>query len=223
MPIKAVLFDLDNTLIDFMKLKRMCVENAVDAMIDAGLEMSKEEATKIMLDIYFDLGVEYQRIFQKFSNKVLGCEDYKIMSAGIVAYRKTKIAYLEPYPHVLQTLTELFRRGIKLGVITDAGRMQAWIRISALKLNHLFDVVVTFDDTGKRKPDEEPFRKALDELDIKPEECLFVGDWIERDILGAKNVGMRTCLARYGTGEEAGDVKADYEVNDIKEILELVR
>jgi FMN phosphatase YigB (HAD superfamily) len=56
MPISAVLFDLDNTLIDFLKLKRMCVENAVDAMIDSGLDIPKEDAIKILFEIYMDLG-----------------------------------------------------------------------------------------------------------------------------------------------------------------------
>jgi len=221
MPISAVLFDLDNTLIDFLKLKRMCVENAVDAMIDAGLDIPKEDAIKILFSIYMDLGMEYQRIFQDFSNKVLGREDYKIMAAGINAYRRTKVTYLEPYPHVTATLAELSRRGIKLGIVTDAEKMQAWIRISALKLGHIFDVVVTFSDTGKRKPNPAPFRRALKELSVPPEECLFVGDWVERDIAGAKSVGMKTCFAKYGAVTK-GKSHADYEISDIKEILKLV-
>lgn len=222
MPIKAVLFDLDNTLIDFMKLKRMCVENAVDAMINSGLEMGKEEALKTLFDIYSDLGIEYQEIFQEFSKRVLGYEDYPIMAAGINAYRKTKISYLKPYPHVVSTLTELSRRGIKLAIVTDAEKMQAWIRISALEIGHLLDIVVTFSDTGKKKPSTEPFKKALDELDIRAEECLFIGDHVERDIDGAKKAGMKTCYARYGFDGKI-DSHADYEIDDIKELLDIVR
>ena len=48
MAIKAVLFDVDNTLIDFMKMKRACCEAAIDAMIDAGLNMSKKDALKVL-------------------------------------------------------------------------------------------------------------------------------------------------------------------------------
>ncbi len=222
MPTKAVLFDLDNTLIDFMKLKRMCIENAVDAMIDAGLELHKTEATNIILEIYFDSGIENQRIFQDFSNKVLGREDYPIMAAGINAYRRTKVSYMEPYPHAISTLTELVKRGIKTGIVTDAGKMQAWIRISALKIRHLLDIVVTFDDTGKQKPNPEPFKKALNELNLEANECLFVGDWIERDIAGANSMGMTTCFARYGSEKKVTESHANYEIDDIRDILSII-
>lgn len=222
MKIKAILFDLDNTLMDFMKMKKMCVNNAVDAMIDAGLDYGKEEAVKLCFDMYVSLGIEHQEIFQKFSNKILGRVDYKIISAGISAYRKTKFAYVEPYPHVISTLRELTKRGIELGIVTDAPKIQAWIRLSDMKLHHFFDVVVAFDDTKKLKPHSLPFKKALGELGVKPEECLMVGDWIERDIEGAKKVGMKTCFARYGHIGEMRASNADYEIDDIKEVIGIV-
>ncbi|MBN2014665.1 MAG: TIGR02253 family HAD-type hydrolase [Candidatus Altiarchaeota archaeon] len=223
MPIKAVLFDLDNTLIDFMKLKRMCVENAVDAMIDSGLEMKKEEAIKTLFNIYSDQGIEYQEVFQEFSRRVLGREDYRIMAAGINSYRKTKISYLKPYPHVVSTLTELAKKGIKLAIVTDAEKMQAWLRISALEIGHLLDVVITSSDTGKKKPNLEPFKKALEELDMKAEECLFIGDHLERDIEGAKKIGMKTCFARYGYNGRSIKSNADHEIDDINELFDIVR
>jgi len=220
--IKAVLFDLDNTLIDFMKMKRMCVENAVDAMIDAGLKTKKNEAIKILFDIYDKEGLEYQFVFQKFSKKVLGRVDYRLMGAGISAYRKTKIAYLEPYPHVAETLTKLKSRGIKLAIVTDAPKIQAWIRICDLKLHHLFDAVVAFEDTGKKKPHELPFKKALEKLRVKPEECLMVGDWIERDIKGAEKLGMKTVFAKYGHIGKPKKSGANYEIRGIEELLSIV-
>ena len=223
MKIKAIVFDLDNTLIDFMKMKRMCVKNAVDAMIDAGLDYDKEKAVEVFFDMYFSLGIEYQNVFQEFSLEVLGKVDYKIIGAGISAYRKTKIAYVEPYPHVISTLRELSKRGMKLCIVTDAPKIQAWIRLSDMKLHHFFDVVVAFDDTRKLKPDSRPFKKALEELKVKPEECLMVGDWIERDIEGAKKVGMKTCFARYGHIGKMRASKADYEIDDIQEVINIVR
>lgn len=184
--IKAVLFDLDNTLVDFMKLKRMCVENSVDAMIDAGLDLRRDEAVQTLFDEYWKVGIENDRIFQSFLERVQGDVDYKILGSAIAAYRRTVISYLEPYPHVVETLIELKRRGIKIGVVTDAPKLKAWVRLCSLKLHYFPDVVVTAEDAGAKKPDEKPFRRALEELDLKPGECLMVGDWVERDIEGAK-------------------------------------
>jgi len=227
--LKAVLFDLDQTLIDFMKMKHMCVTNSVDAMIDAGLKMKRAEAEKILFNLYEKYGIEYQKIFNVFLKKVLKKIDYKILAAGISSYRKTKVAYLEPYPHVIPTLTELKRRGLKLAIISDAPRLQVWIRLCDLKLHHLFDVVITLGDVKVRKPAARPFLKALEMLHIMPSEAIVVGDNPKRDIAGAKRLGIKTCLASYGwkwidykrTGR--GAIKADYKISDISELLKIVK
>ncbi len=64
--IKAVVFDLDNTLVDFMKMKQRAIEEAIPAMIDAGLEITPEESLKIIDEIYKEQGIEYQQVFDEF-------------------------------------------------------------------------------------------------------------------------------------------------------------
>lgn len=66
---KAILFDLDNTLIDFILMKKRCTEAAVSAMIDAGLEMSKKKAYDLMFGLYKKHGIEDSTIYQKFLRK----------------------------------------------------------------------------------------------------------------------------------------------------------
>ena len=219
--IKAVIFDLDNTLIDFMRMKKLSCDAAISAMIGAGLNVSKEKAVKELFALYDKYGLEEKTIFQKFLKKISKKIDYEILASGIVAYRRVRAGFLEPYPHVNDILFELKRRGIKLAIVSDAPRLKAWIRLVSMKINHLFDVVVTFDDTKEFKPSIKPFEVALKKLKFKPSECLVVGDRPERDIKGAKKLGMLTCFAKYGNpkGKASG---ADYEINDIKELLEIV-
>ena len=221
---KAIIFDLGNTLVDFMKMKRNSCEEAMAAMIDAGLKIEKEEGLKILFELYDQYGLEYKKIFQEFLKKTLGQVDWKILASGVVAYRKIKIGFLTPYPHVHSTLLELKMRNVKLAIVTDAPRLRAWLRLAAMKLTDFFDVVITHDDTGERKPHALPFETALQKLDAKPKDVLMVGDWIERDIEGAKNLGMRTCFAKYGALEEEieKDSGADFEIDDIKQLLKLV-
>jgi len=216
---KAILFDLDNTLVDFMAMKRKSCEAAIDEMISAGLKMKKEDALKILFELYDKYGIEYKQIFQKFLQKIEGKIDYRILSHGIVAYRRIKVSYLYPYPNVIPTLLELKKKH-KLAIISDAPRMRAWMRLSAMKIDNFFDVVITSGDVKRKKNSVIPFRAALKQLGIKPEEALMVGDWIERDINTAKSIGIKTCYARYGNEEKRAS-EADYEIDDIKDLLKL--
>ena len=74
--IKAVIFDLDNTLVDFMKMKRRAIEEAIPAMIDAGLKITVNDANRVIDEIYKELGIEYQQVFDVFLQRVLNKIDY---------------------------------------------------------------------------------------------------------------------------------------------------
>lgn len=240
--VKAILFDLDNTLIDFMKMKQHAINSAVEAMIDAGLPITKEEVLKIIDRLYREHGIEYQKIFDDVLMEVLGNVDYKILAAGVVAYRKVKEGYVEPYPNVTSTLIELVKRGYSIGIISDAPAFQVWTRLVGMNLHHLFNFVITFEETGVRKPDELPFKLALEKLNLNPEEVMMIGDDLKKDIVGAKKFGIITIWAKYGeltelvkrgytTGirseylipeKPSDEQKADFKINDIKEILDLL-
>lgn len=220
--IKAVIFDLDNTLVDFMKMKRLSIEAALTAMIDAGLQLSLTEASAEIDKIYKEQGIEYQQVFDLFLTQQLGMINHKILSSGIVAYRKAREANLIPYPHVYSSLNQLVKMGIKLGILSDAPSKEAWLRLAYLNFHHIFDEVVTFDDTGERKPSPVPFMAILKKLSVKPEEAVMVGDWAERDIVGASNVGIKTAFAKYGDTFNTPFHYADYELNDFSEIIEII-
>lgn len=221
--IKAIIFDLDNTLMDFMKMKRSAVEAAADSMIDAGLEISKEKLVEKIYSIYWKEGIEDQQIFDKVLLQEFGYIDYKILAAGIIGYRRAKEANVATYPHVHITLMELIKQGIKMCVVSDAPKLPVWMRIVSLNLHNYFEFVLTFDDTGEKKPSPKPFTMALERLGTTPKETLMIGDWAERDIVGAKQLGMRTVFARYGDEFNTVNSGADYEINDIFELLEIVR
>ncbi len=220
--IKAVIFDLDNTLVDFMRMKRQAVAAAIDSMIDAGLRLTREEAGERIDAIYKERGIEFQNVFDQLLYDVFQKVDYKILSAGVIAYRRAREAALVPYPHVNMTLVALVKRGMKLAVVSDAPRREAWLRLCYLNFHHFFDHVVTFEDTGERKPGPAPFRRALELLAIKADEAIMVGDWAERDIVGAAKVGMTTVFARYGDTFGTLTPHADYEIEDIAGLLDVI-
>ena len=221
--IKAIIFDLDNTLLDFIKMKQFSVKAAITAMNEAGLEVNEEKAYKDIFDLYVEKGWENQQVFDDYLNQTVGKVSNKILAAGIVSYRRAREATLLVYPNVNKTLIELIKMGIKLAVVSDAPSREAWMRLYYLNLHHVFEPVLTYDDTGVRKPSAKPFKMALDVLNVEPEEALMIGDWPERDVVGAKQIGMKTIFARYGDTFGTIDSGADWDVNDIYEVVGIIK
>ena len=221
--IRAVIFDLDNTLLDFMNMKSKAVDAAVHGMIEAGLQIERGLAKSKIFSIYEAKGWEYQEVFDDFIQDEEGKLNYKILASGIVAYRKAKEASLILYPNVNNTLITLSKWGLKLGVVSDAPSREAWIRICSVNLHHIFDAIVTFHDTGMHKPSPEPFERISSLLEVPPRNSLMVGDWPERDVLGANKLGMKTAFAKYGNVFGTLESGADYDIEDVKEILSIVK
>lgn len=219
--LKAILFDLDQTLIDFMLMKRKSCESAIDAMIKAGLKLDKKRALKILFKLYDEFGIEDNKIFQKFLVRVTGNVDWKILSYGVVAYRKARTNYLKPYPGTKNTLQKL-KKKYKLALVTDAPKLKAWIRLAAIDIVDYFDAVVTFEDTYSMKPQKLPFERAIKILGVKPGECLMVGDNPKRDITGAKKMGIKTCLATYSQVFKIKS-KPDFKISRIEQLLDVVK
>lgn len=225
MGVKAILFDLDNTLIDFMRFKRETARAAARAMVGKGLPDTEKNAYGKIFEAYDRYGIEYQKTFYRvirpFNLEVGKAE--KIQQAGIIAYLKRKFEVLRPYPSVKPALKRLGRR-FRLGIVTDAPRNKAWQRLVLCGLDDVFEFVITPDDAGKKKPHQAPFRMALEKLGMRPEEVLFVGDNPGRDMEGAKRAGMKTCLAEYGMGKRwpMGKARPDYRIGKFGELEKVV-
>jgi putative hydrolase of the HAD superfamily len=172
--------------------------------------------------MYIEQGWENQQIFDIYLTETIGHVDNKLLAAGIVSYRRAREANLQVYPNVNSTLSQLIKMNIKLAVVSDAPSREAWMRLYYLNLHHIFDFVLTFDDTRARKPSPIPFKMALEKLDCAAENTLMVGDWPERDVEGAKQLGMKTIFARYGDTFGTTDSGADWDVDDIHQIVDIV-
>ena len=221
--IRAIIFDLDNTLLDFVKMKQFAVKASIRAMNEAGLNVDEESGYKDVMELYMTTGWENQLVFDDYLKQTTGEVSNKILAAGVVAYRRARGATLLVYPNVNKTLIELLKAQIRLAVVSDAPSREAWMRLYYLNLHHVFDPVLTFDDTGARKPSPKPFKLALDRMNVGPDEALMIGDWPDRDVVGAKQIGMKTIFARYGDTFGTNDSGADWDVNDIYEVVGIIK
>ncbi|PKK86345.1 MAG: hypothetical protein CVT48_01570 [Thermoplasmata archaeon HGW-Thermoplasmata-1] len=225
MTVKTIVFDLDNTLADFMRMKMVASREAAAAMMGFGAEFGNGDVDAVGEEIfghYLEHGIESNDAFISFIQKrmpdIAPDKAESIAAAGVVAYLRAKDALLSPFPGVVPTLVRLTGMGLKLAVVTDAPRFKAWQRLHHLGIAEFFECVVTKCDTGCTKPSREPFERALSILGISANEALMVGDWPERDTAGAKAVGMRTAHAAYGAFRKTAQSGAEFDLQNIKEL-----
>lgn len=224
--ITALLFDLDNTLIDFMRMKRLGSDAAARAMIRAGADFpfDLQEAGDILFGAYRE-DIEGNEVFSKFvaenDKGVPGNRHERIVAAAVNAYLQVKVNHLDPYPTVRPTLLELTRRGYKLGILTDAPRFKAYQRLDAAGLTDFFMAITTSTDSGVQKPDARAFSYALEQIGSSAGETVMVGDWPERDMAGGRAAGLRTAWAGYGSTLMEKPSDADHVLSQFSDILKI--
>ncbi len=190
-PYQAVLFDMDNTLFDFIASMERGSKAAVE-YLGVG---TPEELFSYYLR--WKHHVEDHANLQDFmiAHECFSVEKY---FAAVEAYETAKHTNLVPYEGIEELLSSLKADGYKLGVVTDAYTYGAEKRLEVTGLKEYFDVVVGYDMTGYKKPHHAPFECALSLLDCQPHDALYVGDSIRRDIEPALAVGLTPVYAKYG-------------------------
>jgi len=211
--VKAIIFDIDNTLFPSTDFAELARRNAITAMIEAGMDVDENTAYRKLRKVIDRYGPNYTHHFNILL-KELGLErNPKIIAAGIVAYHQAKTSIF-PYPDVPKTIISLRESGYKLCVASEGKSLKQWDKLIRLGLHNMFhEVFVTPKKTKKF------YRSILKKLRLKPQEVLMVGDRLDKDILPAKSLGIRTVLV---AREHAGK-GADYSVRNFGELLEAIQ
>jgi putative hydrolase of the HAD superfamily len=127
-------------------------------------------------------------------------------------------------PDVVATLTELRRRGLRLGLCSNAPYRAASMRaqLEHLGLAPLLDAAVFSSAVGWRKPSPRIFERALAELGCAPAATLMVGDRVREDVEGAHAAGMRAVLLREHRRDPAGEAAADAALDRLADLVDLL-
>lgn len=190
-PYKAVLFDMDNTLFDFIAaMKRGAAAAAAVIGVGTGDQL-------LSYYLRWKYHIEDHANLQDFmmDHHTFTVDSYL---TAVKAFEAAKFAGLTPYPGIPRLLSSLKKKGYKLGIVTDAYEYAAIERLRHTGLAGYCDTIIAYDATGYKKPHHAPFECAMNLLGTQPYETVYIGDSIRRDIEPAKALGLATVYAAYG-------------------------
>jgi len=162
--LKAVLFDLDGTILDTNELIIQSFLHALEDAVPAGF--NREQIIPAM-------GQPLQDQLRQFS----GQEDVAALAAAYRAYNDRKHdEMVDLFPGVADAVAELKRHGMKLGIVTTKARRTSVRALKMFGLYEYMDVIVTLEDVEHAKPHPEPVLKAVAAIETAPSEACLVGD-----------------------------------------------
>jgi pyrophosphatase PpaX len=158
-----VIFDLDGTLIDTVELIRVSFRHATKAVLGEALP---DEVT--MANVGQPLMTQFQDMAPGHAAELLR------------AYREFNRAHHDEiacsYPGTVETLTELRRRGVPMGIVTSKGTESATRGIELFGLAGFMSAIVTADDVHLHKPDPHPLCVAAERMGVELGYCIYLGD-----------------------------------------------
>lgn len=193
---KAVIFDIDNTLYDFDAGSR-CGTAATVAYAKKHLGLSGEvflaSCQQAMSEQFRDHGMTagcHSRAIRYMM--VMEQHGLPYYHAAILndLYWAELLRVIVPYEGVRELITDLRRQGVRIGVGTDMTADWQLKKLDRLGLLELMDFIVTSEEAEREKPSKPFFDLVLKKAGCRPEECLFIGDNLKKDVLGALDAGM---------------------------------
>jgi phosphoglycolate phosphatase len=210
MAIKLIIFDLDGTLVD----TSIDITNALNyALKPYGLkDITVDETVKMV-------GEGITRLIEKLlgDEKIQARDD--VIKRFLDYYSEHLIDYSSVYPYVRETLDKL--NGYKKAVISNKREYLSTELLGKLDLLKYFNLVIGSDTTSERKPSAIPVIHAVTKLAVGPQESIIVGD-SNYDIEAGKKAGVKTVAVTYGYRERQYLKDADYIIDSIEELLELL-
>jgi phosphoglycolate phosphatase len=219
MDIKAVVFDLDGTLVTFNLDVISCRKEVIQYLTEQGIPQDlfsmKETAFDMLIKVKNYLGTRAtEKQLKTINTKVCSIvEKYELKSA-----KNTKL-----FADIPETLKALKDMNIKIAVCTISGTKAAEYILERFKIKHFFDAIITRNDVLAVKPHPNHLKKVLETLDVMPQETVLVGDSVKDVACAGKlkvlAVGVTTGLSTF---QELTNSGANYISSSLNEMPKLV-
>ena len=216
--IKAVLFDLDETLLDR------------EAMIDRFLvgQYARLASQTLSYEVYSVRFKEldqhgYADRYQVFQTLAAEFSLPFSVEELLADFRRHIWQSSQPFPDTYHVLKQLRSRGYPLGLITNGSSEAQRGKLYATDLAIYFDVILISEEEKIKKPDPAIFLRAAAKLHVSPSECVFVGDNPQADIAGAHRAGMQTVWRKgHMAWPEQLPLVLGYTIDELSQLLAIM-
>lgn len=211
--IKAVIFDLDGTLLNRDASLKLFVEGQYERLYQSLNHIPRDKYIERFIEFddrgYVWKDTVYQQIVAEFD--IIHVTWEELLQDYITEFKDACV----PFPNLNYMLEGLRNNNLVLGMITNGRGQFQMNNIKALGIEDYFETILISEWVGMKKPEPIIFQQALKELDVLPSESIFVGDHPLNDIIAANMVGMKTVWKK---DNQWKNVKADYTIEDLQEI-----
>ncbi len=230
--LKAVLFDIDDTLFSTTQFARIARWNAVKAMVKAGLDLPEEEVLRELEEVIAEFTSNYDSHFDQLLRRLRPksldrINPALVVAAGVVAYHDTKFKELEPFGDVFPLLRALRQTQVQMGVITHGLTIKQAEKLIRLGVLPFFDPRGIFisEQIGISKPNPKLYALALRDLGLAPNEAMYIGDNPTHDIAPPQSIGMTAVWARRASRHsiEGTGIEPDHIVDDFEQLRDILR
>lgn len=233
---KAALFDFGGTLYDYETLGAGDRESLVFLARQCGIEADGDAVYRAyhsaLRRVFRDyLPRPFYRHVDMFREAATGMVRElggKVTAAELARYREKQRELVDRdfrlREGVVETLAELRRLGLRLGVVSNIDADQLEHLGTLARLRDHFDWLLSSDEAGSCKPDPAIFAEALRRAGCQPDEALFIGDSLPQDIAGANRAGLRSVLLwhRAERPPPADGVQPRHVISRIADLLEIL-
>ncbi|KAB8129010.1 HAD family hydrolase [Gracilibacillus oryzae] len=186
-----MIFDLDDTLLDrdkavenlFFLIIEKCYEEVYDSEKEAMMRAFKKYDRRSYG--YGDKTEVLESFFDEFPAK------FRLPREEIQDFWNNHFPYCFPVNQHTINLVNKIKEEVKVAIVTNGLTQRQKAKIRKTKLNDCFDIIITSEEAGFWKPDKRIFEIALSKLNVQPEEALYIGDDIEKDIAGCQNANIK--------------------------------
>lgn len=215
---EAVLFDLDETILDRSTSLRDFVNWQVHGMLQSDV-IDKDLFTTRFIELDARGTVWKDEVYKTLIDE-FSITEWSI-SELLTSYELCFSGFCKPKSNVIQAIKILKNMGKKLALVSNGKSPFQERNFRSLGISHLFDAVIVSEAVGLRKPEKAIFELACHKIAVKPQESIFVGDNPQADIKGSKDFGMYNVYvpSHYGkVCEDANIVCADF--NNLPNIVQ---